>query len=224
MATVFLRTVIIYILFILCLRLVGKRQVGELQLSELVTTFMLSELAVNPIQDFSIPIAYAIIPLILLLVFEVIMSFLVTKSNLLKKAFFGDPSIIVKNGVVNQKELSRLRIGVSELLGELRLKGFSDVSEIDYAILEQNGKLSVFPKVENRPVSISDLDIKKKEDGISHPLIVDGKINQSNLIYANKSEKWLNSYLARHSINIKDVFLLTCNDANSINIIMKEEK
>ncbi|MBP3495196.1 MAG: DUF421 domain-containing protein [Clostridia bacterium] len=224
MATVFLRTVIIYVLFIFCLRLVGKRQVGELQLSELVTTFMLSELAVNPIQDFSIPIAYAIVPLILLLVFEVIMSFLVTKSNLIKKALFGNPSIIIKDGALNQKELSRLRIGISELLAELRIKGFSDISEIDYAILEQNGKLSVFPKVKNQPITIGDLDIKKKEGGISHPLITDGKINQSNLLLANKTEKWLLSYLKKHSININEVFLLTCNDANAINIIMKGEK
>lgn len=224
MATVFFRTVIIYFLFILSIRLMGKRQVGELQLSELVTTFMLSELAVNPIQDFSIPIAYAIIPLILLLTFEVVMSFLVTKSNFLKKIFFGNPSIIVQNGVLNQKELSRLRIGASELLSELRLKGFSDISEIDYAILEQNGKLSVFPKAENKPVAIKDLGIKKEEDGISHPLIVDGKINQSNLTYANKTEKWLKSYLARHAINLNEVFLLTCNDANTVNIIIKEEK
>lgn len=223
MATVFVRTIIIYLLFITTIRLMGKRQVGELQISELIITFMLSELAVNPIQDISIPITYAVIPLLLLLTVEVILSFWVTKSKIVKKLFFGNPSIIIKNGILNQKELSKLRIGINELLSELRLKGFADISDIEYAIIEQNGKLSVFPKIEKQPVTLEDLEIKKKESGISLPLVIDGSIDLSNLQNLNRSEKWLNSYLARHKLQIKDIFLLSCDNSGKISIVMKEE-
>ena len=116
MATVLIRTAIIYVLFIFAIRLMGKRQVGEMQLSELITTFMLSELAINPIQDISIPIAYSIIPLIFLLTMEVIMSFVSTKSSTFKKLFMGTPSVIIRDGILNQKELLEMLLVLHHLL------------------------------------------------------------------------------------------------------------
>ncbi len=224
MATVFIRTVIIYFLFMTSVRLMGKRQVGELQLSELVTTFMLSELAVNPIQDTSIPIAYSLIPMFFLLAAEVITSFLMTKSSFLKKIFSGNPSVIIKKGKLDQKELSKLRMGINELMGELRLKDISDISDVDYAILEQNGKLSVFPKGKKQSVCVEDMKIEKKESGIAHAVILDGEIDESNLKTAGKSAAWVEDYLKKHRINIKTVFLMTVDDSSSVNIIIKEEK
>ena len=224
MATVFIRTVIIYFLFMTAIRLMGKRQVGELQLSELVTTFMLSELAVNPIQDTSIPIAYSLIPLLFLLAAEVITSFLITKSSFLKKIFSGNPSVIIKKGVLDMKELAKLRIGINELIGELRLKNISDISDVEYAILEQNGKLSVFPKSAKQTVSLEDLKIQKAESGIAHGVIIDGEVNESNLKSAGKSKAWVEDYLKKHRIGIKTVFLMTVDDQSQVNIIIKEEK
>ncbi|MBQ7907773.1 MAG: DUF421 domain-containing protein [Clostridia bacterium] len=224
MATVFVRTIIIYILFMLIIRLMGKRQVGELQLSELVTTFMLSELAVNPIQDISIPLSYAVIPLLFLLSAEVVLSFLMTKSPTIKKIFYGSPSFIIKNGKLNQKELGRLRIGASELISELRLIGFPDISKVEYAILEQNGKLSAFAKAEEQVVTCKDLKIKKAEEGVAHPIIIDGKFNESNLDAVGKNQEWARKYLKKHKLDIKDVFLLTCDNQGKLNLIMKDEK
>ena len=222
MATVFIRTIIIYILFMLIIRLMGKRQVGELQLSELVTTFMLSELAVNPIQDISIPLSYAVIPLLFLLSAEVVLSFLMTKSPTVKKIFYGSPSFIIKNGRLNQKELGRLRIGASELISELRLIGFADISKVEYAVLEQNGKLSAFAKAGEQMPTCKELKIDAKEEGIAHPIIIDGKINKSNLEAAQKDFLWVKKYLKKHHINMKDVFLMTCNSQGQVNIIMRE--
>lgn len=222
MATVFVRTIIIYLLFVVTVRLMGKRQVGELQLSELIITFLLSELAVNPIQDISIPIAYAVVPLLLLLAIEVILSFGATKSKTMKNLFFGNPSIIIKNGVLDQKELGRLRIGINELLGELRLKGYPDISQIEYAIIEQNGKLSAFPKVKNQPATLEDLKIEKKEGGIPLPIILDGNIDQSNLKALHKTEGWLYEYVSKRNLYVKDIFLLSCDSNGSINIVTKE--
>lgn len=214
MATVLIRTLLVYILFICVIRLTGKRQVGELQISELVITFMVSELATIPIQDISIPFSYSIFPIIFLLAFEVILSFIMTKSVKAKKLFAGNPSILIKKGKLNQKELSSLRIGINELLGELRLKDVSDISQVDYAILEQNGKLSVFLK-ENEVLEPS-------ITGIGHAVIIDGVINESNLYYSNKNEAWVKKCLSEHKIPLNDVFLMTVDDKSKVNIVRKE--
>ena len=225
MATVLIRTAIIYVLFTISIRLMGKRQVGELQLSELITTFMLSELAINPIQDISIPIAYSLIPLAFLLTMEVITSFISTKSPFFKKAFVGAPSIIINKGVLNQKELGRLRISLSELISELRLKDVSDISDVEYAILEENGKLSVFLKEGKQNVTVENLNKKSpRGKGIAHTLITDGAINYSELKLMNKNENWLLHYLKKRGIDEKNIFLMTIDDAENINIILKEEK
>lgn len=224
MITVLIRTTIIYLTLLIALRLTGKRQVGELQLSELITTFMISELATTPIQNLSIPLIYSVMPIILLLCAEIILSFLATKSNGFKKMFFGNPSIIIRNGVINQKELARLRIGINELLGELRIKDIGDVSDVNYAILEQNGKLSVFLKKEKQTVTLKDANLKSDDEGICHALIVDGEINESNLHFANKSSAWLDNFLHTHNINMKEIFLLTVNDTDQITIIYKDKK
>ena len=209
MATVLIRTLIIYLVFIITIRLMGKRQVGELEISELVITFMISELATMPIQNPTIPLSYAVIPIIVLVVGEIVFSFLITKSKLLKKLIVGNPSYIIKKGKLNQGELSRLRMGLSELLYELRLKDIDDISNVDYAILEENGKLSVF---------------EKNKSKLSHAIIIDGDIVKSNLELICKDEKWVLSYLKRHKIDLKNVFLLCASEDLSINIIMKEIK
>lgn len=224
MVTVLIRATIIYLTLLIALRLTGKRQVGELQLSELITTFMISELATTPIQNLSVPLIYSLIPIVLLLCAEIVLSFLTTKSKRLKKIFIGDPSIIIRNGIIDQSELARLRIGINELLGELRLKDVSDISHVDYAILEQNGKLSVFLKSSKQTVTLEDINKQKDNEGISHAVIVDGKINESNLQFAGKSTAWLKKYMHAHNINMKEIFLLAINDSDQITIIYKDEK
>ncbi len=210
MATVFVRTIIIYLVFIVAIRLMGKRQVGEMELSELVITFLLSELATTPIQNASIPLSYAIIPLVILLGSEVILSFLMTKSPFVKKVVFGNPSYIIKGGVLDQGELGRLRIGISELLAQLRLLEIGDINDVEYAILEQNGKLSVFKK-EN-----------SNTDAVAHALVIDGKINRNLIKTLNKNEEDILSEIKARQLELNDIFLLTETDAGAINIIMKE--
>ena len=174
MATVFIRTAIIYLIFFISVRLIGKRQIGELQLSEFITTLMMSELAVNSIQDISIPVSYSIIPVIFLLCIEIIISFLSTKSQTLKRLLFGSPSVIIRDGKIDQKQLSKMRMSVNELLSELRLKDCPDIDEVDYAIVEQNGKLSVFPKLKKQNVTKEELNIKSNEDTLYFSIITDG--------------------------------------------------
>lgn len=222
MVTVLIRATIIYLILLIALRLTGKRQVGELQISELVTTFMISELATTPIQNLSIPLIYSVMPIVLLLCLEIVLSFLATRSKVLKKMFLGNPSVIIKKGVINQKELSRLRIGINELLGELRLKDVCDISQVDYAILEQNGQLSVFLKKENQPITLQDMNKKGTDEGICHAVVVDGVINESNLTLSGLGKPWLERYVRTHNINMKEVLLMTVNDAQKVNVIYRE--
>lgn len=223
MITAFMRTLIIYIILIGTLRLMGKRQIGELRLSELVTTFLLSELAVIPIQDPDIPVSHAVVPILLLLSLEVIISFIITKSKKLKLIFVGKPSVIICHGKLNQHELQRLRMGTIEFLSELRLKNISDIADIEYAILEENGKLSVFPKADKLPVTMYDMNLSATETGIAHSVIIDGEISDANLKLAHKNEKWLLKILEEEKKNIADILLFTVDDSGKTNIIMKEK-
>ena len=216
MATVLIRTIIIYFIFIFSIRITGKRQIGELQLSELVTTLMLSELAVNSIQDISIPISYSFIPMIFLLCSEVIISFLVTKSKKMNKLFYGTPNIIIKEGIINQKELKRLRMSVNELLSELRLKDIDDVSTVDYAILEQNGKLSVFEKKK--------VGERVDKSQFCYAVITDGVISETDLTYLRFDKNWVESKLKKKGLTVDKIFLMTVSPDGKTNIIVKEEK
>ena len=145
MFTGFLRTIILYILITAGVRLMGKRQVGELEPSELVLSLIIADLASVPMQDYGIPLLTGVVPIITLLSLTMILSVLTMKSIRFRALMCGRPSIMVQNGALNQREMSRNRLTVDELLEELRGKGYTDLSQIKYAILETNGQLSVLP-------------------------------------------------------------------------------
>lgn len=225
MASLFLRTFLIYILLIGVLRFMGKRQIGQMQLSELITALLLSELASQPLTDADIPLIYAVIPILLLISVEVIMSYLSTKSNTMKKILDSNPSIIIKKGVIDQHEMLRMRMSVEELMCELRLKGFSSLSEVDYAILEQNGQVSVLPNDKNSPVKQKDLQISGDGTGMEHPIVVDGHISDYELKTAGKSKAWLYDEMKKRRIeNIKEIFLFTVDDSDNTVMIRKAGK
>lgn len=212
MITIILRLFILYAVIMLSLHLGGKRQIGELEPSELVTTLILSELAAIPISDPTIPLAYAVIPVIILSCIEVILSFITTKSNFLKKALDGRPSIVIDRGRLDQKELSRIRMSLEELLSELRLNGIADIKDVRYAIMEQNGRLSV----------LSEDDVS--DDGLAHPLIVDGHISEFNLPLTGTDRDGLMKKISDSGLTLKEVFLFTINDAGEENLIRRNKK
>ena len=224
MFSILFRTLIIYIVLILVMRLMGKRQVGELQLSELVTTFLLSDIAAAPITNSNIPLLFAIIPILILLSLEVILSFAVTKSNFLKKVFDGVPTVLISKGELIQSELARSRISLDELISQLRLKNVSDINEVLYAILEPNGQLSVIPKSDYAPVVRKDLNIPVDKTGISHSLIIDTKISTNNLNMLNLDEEWLIKKLKKLKLDISDVFLFSVDDTGKETVIRKTKK
>ena len=212
MIPVFLRTCIIYFTLLLSMRFLGKRQVGELELSELITTFMLSELAVMPISDPDIPIAYALVPILVLLSIEVILSFSVSRYAPLRKIFFGAPSILIYKGKINMKEMKKLRIGVMELLSELRQKDISDIRDVRCAILEENGKLSVFTNADVMPLTRADVNVHTEETGIGLPVVVEGKIMDASMEAAGVDRKWIKETAAKNGLQLDEILLMTVDE------------
>lgn len=211
MLNILLRTLIVYILLVIAMRIGGKRQIGELQLSELVSALLLSELAAMPIGHEEIPLTFTLIPIITIICIEIIAAFAVTKSKTLRKLFDGKPSVIISKGKLNFTEMESLRLGIEELIVEARLKGISDISELDYAILEDNGKLSVFKK-----------DGSGK--GIAHVLVSDGQINTQGLDTVRMTKKELLSRLRGKKLTPENVFLYTLDDAGNESLIRKDGK
>lgn len=224
MATVLIRTVIVYFALIVMLRLMGKRQIGELEVSELIVTILLSELAAVPITDKDTPLLFALAPSLLLLSLEVILSCVLLRFPKIKTLLAGKPSIVIRGGVLDQKELARQRTGISELLASLRQNGVSDIGDVEYAILEQNGKFSVFPKAPRGGVTPEQLGITPEEPGIAHALIIDRKIIGENLTLAGWNRNRLEQALRKKHLTAKDVFLFSVNDAGDTTIIIKETK
>ncbi len=229
MFTVLIRTMIIYVTLELSMKLMGKRQIGEFQLSELITTLLISELASLPIAEPEIPLLYAILPLLLIISLEVITSFISIKCGTVRRFLSGRPSIIINRGTLDQKELSRLRISCSELLGQLRQKGYSDISDVYYAIVEDDGMLSVFPRAEKRPPNGDELapcsdGTLPTESGIAHYLIIDGKVINENLSVSGKDMRFIEARLRHAKCRVRDVFLLSCDDAGKWNLIKKDKK
>ena len=146
MLNIFLKTVIIYVILIISMRLMGKRQIGELEVSDFVTTLLISEIASAPITDSSIPIINAAIPLLILVVLEVVSSFLLVRFPSLKSVVSARPTIVINKGKPDRRAMLKVRLSVDELVSELRQQGITDISEVQYAILEQNGKITVIEK------------------------------------------------------------------------------
>ncbi|MBQ6263713.1 MAG: DUF421 domain-containing protein [Clostridia bacterium] len=223
MVTVFLRTVFIFFVLIVSMRIMGKRQVGELQISELVVTFMLSELAVLPIADRAVPVSHALVPILTLLSAEVILSFLETKSNKLKKLLGGEPATLIRRGKLDADELARHRIELEELLAEMRLCGVFDIADAEYAILEENGRISVKPKADKVPATAADAGIAVAERGVARALIVDGELNEKTLRASGFGNEAIGDAIAESGTVQKSVFLMTADDGGNYTVYIKEE-
>lgn len=222
MSALFFRALFLYVFLILAIRIMGKRQVGELQVTDFVSTLLLSEIAATPISDPDIPLLYAIIPITLIFSIEICTSFAANKSNFLKTVLDGRPSVLISHGKLNQKELERTRISLEELLSQLRQKSVSSIDQVEYAILEQNGQMSVIQKTCERATTLSDMNIQKEETGIAHPLILDGHVSEANLKLANHNRNWLEKQIKAKKLKYSDIFLLTVDDSGTVNVIRKE--
>ena len=224
MTTIFIRTIIIYVVLLTSMRLMGKRQLGELEISDLITTLLVSEIASLPITDTNIPVSHAIIPIIVLLSLEVSISTLLSKFPKIKFIFSVRPSTIIRNGNICKKSLEDSRLSFDELFSQLRQQGYDDISQIEYAILEQNGNLTVIPKAKYKPLSPDTIGIKVEETGLFHIIIEHGKINAHGLKQIGYTTEKLKRTLSRLGYTPEDIYLMMINDANETRIIPKDLK
>jgi len=207
------------------MRMMGKKQIGELEPFELVIALMISELATFPMQDIRIPVLHAIIPIVTLLFLQIATSLIELKSERARKIFTGTPSILIKNGIIDIAELRYQRFNINDLLEELRLKGYFNLSDIQYAILETSGELSILPKTGQSSATKDDLKLKITQESLPIPLIMDGNINHKNLKLLAKDEIWLNNLLKENNIsNARDVFLGIIDTKNKFFYQFKEGK
>ena len=206
MASIFIRTLIIYLFLSISIKFMGKRQLGELEVGELVSTLVISEVAALPIADPDIPLSNAVIPVLFIVCLEIIISYLKNKSAKLKKAIDGEPVFIIYKGRLLQKALCDNRISLNELLSALRMQGIGDITEVSYAILEHNGKISAF----------------KADDAFAHPVIIDSATDEDALALIGKDQKWIDKILKKKKAEKGEVFLLTVDKKAKTNLIKKE--
>lgn len=224
MFIVLIRTIILYALVVLTMRLMGKRQIGELEPFELVISIMISDLASLPMQDTRIPLIHGIIPILTLLVLQSIITIVELKFDNFAAIITGKPSILIENGKINIKELGSQRLSFHDLIEELRLNGYYNISDVQYAILETSGQLSIMPKVENSPATKEDLKINASQEQLPVTLILDGKMDIRNLKFINKSENWLYSQLKANNIkSVKEVFLATMDSKGEFFYQLKDQ-
>lgn len=208
MFIVFIRALLLYLLVVIVMRMMGKRQVAEMQPFELVIMIMIADLAAIPMEDMDTPLANGVIPIIALLSIQVLTSYLSLKSERFRDFICGKPSILIHKGRIDQSEMHRLRININDLLEALRNKDYFNISDVEYAILETNGQMSIIPKADKRAVITADLGIVVQEEELPVTLIVDGKLNDNKLKKTGHDKKWLMGQLKKQNIDkVENVFL-----------------
>lgn len=186
----------------------GKKQIGQLEPFELAITIMVSELASLPMQDTRIPLIHGFIPIITLLILQTGLSILQLKSEKFRWVVNGRPSILIEDGKIDIDELTYQRFNINDLMEEIRLQGFFNISDIEYAILETSGQLSIIPKTKLTPVTKEDLSINTLQDSLPIPLILDGKVDHENLTLVKKDVRWLRQRLNKKDTDdFSDVFI-----------------
>ncbi|NMB25226.1 MAG: DUF421 domain-containing protein [Firmicutes bacterium] len=195
------RTLIFYAVLLFLLRIMGKREIGSLSPFDLVVTIMIAELAALPMENPDVTLVDGLVPILTLTVAEIVVSYATLKSESLRILLTGSPSIIIRGGELIESEMRRVRYNLSDLMLQLRLKGVSNIADVEVAILETNGELSVILKSQYRPVVPADLDIETEYEGLPLILIVDGVVNQFNLKQAGVTDEWLAARLKERGID-----------------------
>ena len=218
----YIRTVILYLILICVIRLMGKRQIGEMEPSEFVVTMLVANLAAIPMQDGGIPLFSGLVPILTVLGVELVLSWLTLRSVALRRFLCGKPVILIDNGVLLQDNLRQTRVTLDELTGHLREKDVLDITQVQYAILETDGNLSVFPFPKNKPAAAKDAGIQVKQQSLPVTIIEDGYLSRENLARAGKDEVWLETVLRQHSADGNSTMLLTVDASDKIYWLGKE--
>ena len=224
MITAFFRTVLLYGLLIVGLRLTGKRQIGQLEPIEFVLMMLLSDLASVPMQDFGLPLLQGVIPIATLLALSTLLSGISMLSVRFRSLVCGEPTLIIREGVLQQAAMKRSRLTLDEVLEELRVQGVSSLDEVKYAVLETSGQLSVLLRADVQPVTPKQMGLKVDDDVFLPVIIIDnGRLMGKNMEKMGLDEKWLQKQLKAHRAHrVQDVFLMTVDRSGTVVLAKKE--
>lgn len=224
MITLIFRTLLVYISLIIIMRLMGKRQIGELEVTDLVATLLLSEIASLPITDPNIPVLHAIVPMVVLLSLEVFSSYILLRAPKLKKILSATPTILIKEGILDQAALTSVRLSIEELMSEIRQQGFGNLAYVWYAILEKDGKLTILPRSRYSPPTQELLNLTSPEESLMHVVYNGGVWNDAGLNLIGKDRVWLEKQMARRGVELADQFCVTANSRGEIYWIPKQKE
>ena len=209
MLIIFIRSILLYIIVLVVMRLMGKREIGQLQPFELAISIMIADLASTPMADTGIPITNGIIPILALLVMHLVISILNIKSIKAREILCGKPSILIYRGKIDEKNLKKERFTVNELEERLRGNNIVNIGDVEYAILETSGQITVIQKPNKRNTIPEDFGIEPEYEGIAYDLVVDGKVMYENLKVLNKDYNWLKKQVNKFGILPEQALLVT---------------
>ena len=219
----YLRAGFLYLVLILSVRLMGKRQIGQMEASEFVVTMLVANLASIPMQDAAIPLYSGLVPILVVLGMELTLSGLILRSVVIRRFFCGKPIILIDKGKILMDNLRRTRVTLDELTGHLRQKDVLDIQTVEFAILETDGSLSVFPYPKERPATAKEAGIQADKQYLPITIIEDGYLSKENLRKAGKDETWLEGILQKNHARRKDALLLTVDQMGHVVFLRKEQ-
>ncbi len=223
MAIIFVRTVILYFAILISMRIMGKRQLGEMEISEFIVAALIADLAATPLQDIGIPLLNGLVPIIIMVCFEIIIAGLNMRSVKLRKLTYGRPEIIIRNGRIIREAMHKNRFTLDELMQELRAQGLTDTAQVEYAVLETNGQLSIILKSGNQPATASQMGVDADDVSYAHIIINEGRILDNNLKLLGRDRRWLANELKRQNLRSADeVYILTLSENGSVFCQAKE--
>ena len=217
-----IRTCLLYLIILIAVRIMGKRQISEMQTSELVIMLLMSNIATIPMQDTEQSMLSGVVPIMILLVCEILLSYLMLKNTRVRKLVCGKPVVVINNGRIDQKAMCELRMSTEDLMEQLRQKDIFNIDDVAFAIVETNGMVSVLKKAENDLPTNKDLAVRKKPSELKVTVISDGEISRSSLQLCAWSEKSILDTLSREKTDLKDVFLMIADKSGDYTIIRKE--
>ncbi|MBQ9856458.1 MAG: DUF421 domain-containing protein [Clostridia bacterium] len=216
MITIFIRAILLYVSMIFAVRLMGKKQLGQFEPYELAMTLLIADILATPMSDVSTPLLHGVLPVAAMLGIHALITVILIKSDKAKALISGKPTVIISNGIIDYKELKRLSLSVSDLLEGIREFGILNPWDVEYAIMEANGTITAFEKSNKRPPTAEELRRNLKKDGYPTSLIMDGKIQRSNLQMSGISVKSLLNSFAHANLSLSDILLATLKDESSI--------
>ena len=223
MAIIFVRTVILYFAILISMRIMGKRQLGEMEISEFIVAALIADLAATPLQDIGIPLLNGLVPIIIMFCFEIIIAGLNMRSVKLRKLTYGRPEIIIRNGRIIREAMQKNRFTLDELMQELRAQGLTDTAQVEYAVLETNGQLSIILKSGDQPVTASQMGVVGDDVSYAHIIINEGRILDNNLKLLGRDRRWLSNELKRQNFRSADeVYILTLSESGRVFCQAKE--